>query len=267
MPQSRPIERKLTTILAADAANYSGRMNSDEEGTVRALRGARDVIDGAISARGGRIANTSGDGLIAEFPSVVSAVRCAIEVQQTLNARDDLLPFRLGVHLDDVIVEGADLLGDGVNLAARLQEMAEIGGILVSQQVHDHVRGKVSDVTLRPLGPAMPKNINAEIGLYAVETDGVVAPMLADNLGPKLPRRGATATPDISNPETEPNVHRATFVKRRNGLLWALGATIGADVLFGLPIGIMIIPEGILIYLLYRAWRRYRDAVPISEPN
>ena len=129
MCPTRPIERKLTAILAADAANYSGRMHHDEEGTVRALRASRAVIDASIDACQGRIANTSGDGLIADFPSVVGAVRCAIDMQRTLNARSDLLPFRLGVHLDEVIVEGRDILGDGVNLAARLQEMAEEGGV------------------------------------------------------------------------------------------------------------------------------------------
>lgn len=266
MPQSRPIERKLTTILAADAANYSGRMRGDEEGTVRALRGARDVIDSAIEQAHGRIANTSGDGLIAEFPSVVSAVKCAIHVQSTLNARDDLLPFRLGVHLGDVIVEGADLLGDGVNLAARLQEVAEIGGILISQQVYDHVRGKLNGAELRPLGPTELKHLGDDIGVYAVEAEGIVGPRTLDNLGPKL--GAARAAPFENAPSTDTAVaippNRAKFIKTRNRLLLALGAIIIVDISAGLPFFATIIPEAALLYILYKKWREYRDSVPVG---
>ncbi|WP_420012745.1 adenylate/guanylate cyclase domain-containing protein [Tateyamaria sp.] len=239
MPQSRPIERKLTTILAADAANYSGRMRRDEEGTVRALRAAREVIDSGITRAHGRIANTSGDGLIAEFPSVIDAVRCAIDIQQTLNGREDLLPFRLGVHLDNVIIEGEDLLGDGVNLAARLQEMAEIGGVLVSQQVRDHVRDKIRGAELRPLGPAAPKHLD-EVGLYAVVAPGLVAPRLLDNLGPKVPR--PTLKPD---PAPEPKAvsqmpshaieMRKNYVKTRKFIWVGIAGLAGVDLITGAP--------------------------------
>ncbi|MEO0401244.1 MAG: adenylate/guanylate cyclase domain-containing protein [Pseudomonadota bacterium] len=263
MPQSRPIERKLTTILAADAANYSGRMTRDEEGTVRALRAARDVIDRAIADAGGRIANTSGDGLIAEFPSVVGAVRCAIGIQTTLNAGTDMLPFRLGVHLDDVIIEGQDLLGDGVNLAARLQEMSEIGGVLVSQQVYDHVRGKLSGVELRPLGPATPRHFVDEIGLYAVISDGLVAPRLLDNLGPKVDVPPDLPAPDpvaaaAANPELADM--RARFVTDR----WRIGGSIVGlaviDIAAGLPALVTGIPTIALVYVLYRKWSKLRAA-------
>ncbi|WP_299283771.1 adenylate/guanylate cyclase domain-containing protein [uncultured Tateyamaria sp.] len=255
MPQSRPIERKLTTILAADAANYSGRMSHDEEGTVRALRAARDVIDTAITNAGGRIANTSGDGLIAEFPSVVGAVRCAILIQTTLNQADHMLPFRLGVHLDDVIVEGQDLLGDGVNLAARLQEMADIGGVLISQHVHDHVRGKLSGVKLRPLGPATPKHLRDEIGLYAVVADGVNAPRLPDNLGPKVGPLTEMPEPAQPTPTTE---MRAKFVKDRMRIGGAILALAVVDIAAGLPFFVTTIPTLILIYILYKRWRALR---------
>ncbi len=258
MPQTRPIERKLTTILAADAANYSGRMNRDEEGTVRALRASRGVIDSAIDSANGRIANTSGDGLIAEFPSVVGAVRCAIHIQTTLNARDDMLPFRLGVHLDDVIIEGNDLLGDGVNLAARLQEMAEIGGILLSQQVFDHVRGKIAGVELRPLGPATPKHL-AEVGLYAVIAKGLVAPRLLDNLGPKVDR--AALPKGDETPVTLPAATvemRAQFRKDR----WRIGGAILAlavvDIAADLSFWITGVPTIALAYMLYRKWSKLR---------
>lgn len=257
MSEPRPIERKLTTILAADAANYSGLMNRDEEGTVRALRAARDVIDTAIKDAHGRIANTSGDGLIAEFPSVVSAVRCAIHIQFTLNQSDDMLPFRLGVHLDDVIVEGADLLGDGVNLAARLQEMAEIGGILISQQVFDHVRGKIIGAELRPLGPATPKHLT-EVGLYAVVADGVKAPRILDNLGPKV--EPAAPAPAVAPVTFAAAVEmRAQFQKTRWRIGGAIVALAAADIVFGLAPGITLLPTLLLIWVLYRKWRKLRS--------
>lgn len=268
MPQSRPIERKLTTILAADAANYSGRMNKDEEGTVQALRAARRVIDTAIAEANGRIANTSGDGLIAEFPSVVGAVRCAIRIQTTLNQRDDLLPFRLGVHLDDVIIEGQDLLGDGVNLAARLQEMAEIGGVLVSQQVRDHVRGKIGEAQLRPLGPATPKHLD-QVGLYAVVADGVVAPRLLDNLGPKVSHKPA---PEPETPPQDMVVEhegavemRATYVKIRKRIWIGIAALAILDVAGAAPFLVTTIPTLGLAYLLYNRWSKLR-AVEKSLP-
>ena len=270
MPQSRPIERKLTTILAADAANYSGRMHKDEEGTVRALRAARDVIDTAISDAQGRIANTSGDGLIAEFPSVVGAVRCAIRIQATLNGRDDLLPFRVGVHLDDVIVEGEDLLGDGVNLAARLQEMADVGGVLVSQRVYDHVRGKIGQAELRPLGPTTPRHLGDEVGLYAIVADGLTAPRLLDNLGPKvdippLPEPDPTPEPPalpVDGPAEAPEEisdMRAKFIKDR----WRIGGGIVGlavfDVVAGTPGIVTTVPTVILIVVLFRKWRKLRE--------
>jgi class 3 adenylate cyclase len=264
MPHSRPIERKLTTILAADAANFSGRMARDEEGTVRALRSTRGAIDAAITQCGGRIANTSGDGLIAEFPSVVGAVRCAVDIQATLNARKDLLPFRLGVHLGDVIVEGQDLLGDGVNLAARLQEMADVGGILISQQVFDHVRGKLSDVELRPLGPATPKHLEGEVVLYAVIAVGVSRPRYLDNLGPKVtvPPQAISQAQDLPEPDTdEPEAvaMREKFVRDR----WRIGGGILALVLLDVaaspPAIVTGIPTVALIYLLYRKWSALRE--------
>jgi len=139
------VQRKLTTILAADADGYSRVMEADEVRTLGALRAARSVFAQFIERHHGRIANTAGDGLIAEFPSVVEAVQCAIEVQRELSADSQSgLRFRIGVHLGDVMVDGDDLLGEGVNLAARLQSMAEPGGILISQQVYDQVQKKLS---------------------------------------------------------------------------------------------------------------------------
>jgi class 3 adenylate cyclase len=175
MTQAPGIKRKLTTILAADAANFSGRMARDEVGTIQALRKSRTIFEHSIRLRGGRIANTAGDGLIAEFPSVVEAVAAAISIQRALHEGKDLLPFRIGLHLGDVIVEGEDLLGDGVNLAARLQESAPEGGIFVSRQVVDQAKGRL-DAEFRPLGPAVPKNFIEEVAVYAVLAEGITAP-------------------------------------------------------------------------------------------
>lgn len=259
MSQSRPIERKLTTILAADAANYSGQMSRDEEGTVRALRATRDIMDQAIADCGGRIANTSGDGLIVDFPSVVGAIRCAVDIQQMLNARADLLPFRLGIHLGDVIVEGHDLLGDGVNLAARLQEMADVGGILISQHVYDHAYGKLGAVELRPLGPATPKHLAEEVGVYAVVADGVTAPQHLDNLGPKIDRTGTFVPVSGETPSGRANVAHKKFKKDRNRILGAFGAIIVLDIVASLPFLVTAVPQGALLYVLYSKWRAYRN--------
>ncbi|KUP93321.1 adenylate/guanylate cyclase domain-containing protein [Tritonibacter horizontis] len=161
------ITRKLTTILAADAEQFSAAMTADEVGTFTELQAARDVFFKLITHHGGRVANTAGDGLIADFPSVVEAVQCAIEVQQELAARDAALSFRIGVHLGDVICDGPDLIGEGVNLAARLQTMAEPGGVLISQQVYDHVKNKLT-IGFEYLGDRRPRNLAEDVAVYRV---------------------------------------------------------------------------------------------------
>lgn len=169
------VQRKLTTILAADAASYSAVMEADEVGTLAALRSARAVFQQFIERHHGRIANTAGDGLIAEFPSVVEAVQCAIEVQRELGAdAKSELRFRIGIHLGDVMVDGDDLLGEGVNLAARLQSMADPGGILISQQVYDQVQKKLT-VGFSYLGEKRPKNFAESVAVYAVGGSGDAA--------------------------------------------------------------------------------------------
>jgi class 3 adenylate cyclase len=161
------ITRKLTTILAADAEQFSAAMTTDEVGTYTELQSARDVFFKLIERHGGRVANTAGDGLIADFPSVVEAVQCAIEVQQELAAKDSALSFRIGVNLGDVICDGEDLIGEGVNLAARLQTMAEPGGVLISQQVYDHVKNKLS-IGFEYLGDRRPRNLPEDVAVYRI---------------------------------------------------------------------------------------------------
>jgi adenylate cyclase len=184
------VQRKLTTILAADAASYSSVMEADEVGTLSALRASRAVFQQFIERHHGRIANTAGDGLIAEFPSVVEAVQCAIEVQRELSAdAQNGLRFRIGVHLGDVMVDGADLLGEGVNLAARLQSMAEPGGILISQQVYDQVQKKLS-VGFEYLGEKTPKNFSESVAVYSVGASDGAAGARAAARPEKSPARG-----------------------------------------------------------------------------
>src|SRR5712672_1133774 len=149
--QSR-IERRLTAILAADIAGYSRLMGIDEVGTARALREHRAAVDPIMASHGGRIVKTTGDGILVEFPSIVAAVECAIAVQKLMAERNaDLLEdrqmrFRIGINLGDVPIEGDDILGDGVNVAARLEGIAEPGGIYISDDAFRQVRGKIDPI-------------------------------------------------------------------------------------------------------------------------
>ena len=138
-------ERRLTTILAADIAEYSRLMRADEDATMRALGACRAVIDGLVAEHRGRIANTAGDAVLAEFPSVADGLACALAIQQAMPAENAEAPpdrrmrFRIGLHLGDVMTRDGDLFGDAVNIAARLEALAEPGGICVSAAVREHV--------------------------------------------------------------------------------------------------------------------------------
>src|ERR1700730_777527 len=141
----QPVERRLAAILAADVAGYSRLMGADEEGTLERLKALRhELLDPKIAEHRGRIVKTTGDGLLAECASVVDAVRCAVAVQRAMPERDtdiadSRIELRIGINLGDVIVEGDDLYGDGVNIAARIEAPADPGGVFVSNTVHDHV--------------------------------------------------------------------------------------------------------------------------------
>ena len=169
--------RKLTTIFSADVQGYSRLMEADEEGTLATLKQYREAMERLIEAHGGRVINTWGDGLIAEFPSVVESVRVAIDVQNELAGRNagrsdaTRMQFRIGINLGDVIVEGDDIYGDGVNIAARLQSSAAPGGIVISNTVYDQVRNKMS-VGFEFLGSLSVKNIEETVPSYAVRIGG-----------------------------------------------------------------------------------------------
>ena len=171
------MERRLSAILASDVVGYSRLMGADEAGTLAALKNVRtDLIDGKIAAHQGRIVKLTGDGILAEFPSVVSAVACAVEIQRAMRERSATMPadrrieFRIGVNLGDVIVEGDDIYGDGVNLAARLEGIAKPGGIAISHSVRDHVGNRL-DLVFEDAGEQELKNIERPIRVYNVVMD------------------------------------------------------------------------------------------------
>jgi adenylate cyclase len=171
------MERRLSAILAADVVGYSRLMGRDEEGTLRELKEVRaSIVDPAIAKLHGRIVKTTGDGLLVEFPSVVDALRCAVEVQENMAERgagtpeDRRLQFRVGINLGDVIIDGDDIFGDGVNVASRLENISDPGGICISQGAWDLARGRV-DVPLRDLGDVTVKNIARPVRVYGVRFD------------------------------------------------------------------------------------------------
>ncbi|MEH2515324.1 TolB-like protein/class 3 adenylate cyclase/Tfp pilus assembly protein PilF [Bradyrhizobium sp. AZCC 1610] len=184
MVQERPfrIERRLSAILAADVAGYSRLMHHDEEATHAKLRTLlADDVEPAITEHGGRIVKNTGDGLLAEFPSAVEAVRAALQFQTRIreltngDAESRRIAFRVGVNIGDVIVEPHDIFGDGVNIAARLESIAEPGGVCISSAAYDHVRGKVG-VEFADLGEHNLKNIDRPVRVYAVVREGSSSP-------------------------------------------------------------------------------------------
>ena len=175
------VGRRLAAIVAADVVGYSRLMGLDEVGTARVLREHRAVTDQLVTKHGGRIVKTTGDGALLEFPSVVDAVECAVAVQTVMAERNEDIPqdqrmqFRIGINLGDVLIEGDDILGDGVNVAARLEGIAEPGGICISSSAYDQVRDKVA-VAFIDLGEQSLKNITRRVRAYAV---------IGDELGPR----------------------------------------------------------------------------------
>jgi len=179
---AEPIEtkRRLAAIFAADVEGYSRLMGADEVATLDALTARREILDGLIATHGGRIANTAGDSVLAEFGSAVDAVRCAVEAQGALAKANSTLPesrhinFRMGVHVGDVMIRAGDLFGDGVNIAARLQTLARAGGLCVSGVTYDQVR-KILPLEFTDLGMQTVKNIEESIRAYEVKAQGEAA--------------------------------------------------------------------------------------------
>jgi class 3 adenylate cyclase/TolB-like protein/Flp pilus assembly protein TadD len=184
------VERRLAAILAADVVGYSRLMGADEVGTLRVLRAhLRELIDPTIAARHGRIVKTTGDGLLAEFPSAVEAVACAITIQRGLASRntgtaeEKQLTYRIGINIGDIIIEGNDIFGDGVNVAARLETLCEPGGLCISRAVRDQVRDKLP-VAFDDLGEHVVKNISRPVRAFGLSPDAIAA-------APDLPQSAA----------------------------------------------------------------------------
>ncbi len=175
------MERRLAAILAADVVGYSRLMGEDEVGTLERLKSLRkELVQPGIAQRKGRIVKLMGDGLLAEFPSVVEAVQCAVDIQQSMTGREPDLPddrrirLRIGINLGDIIVEGSDIYGDGVNVSARLEALADPGGIYISGSVFDQVKGKV-DLDFADLGERQVKNIDQPVRVYRIALEDEAA--------------------------------------------------------------------------------------------
>ncbi|MCW5749059.1 MAG: adenylate/guanylate cyclase domain-containing protein, partial [Alphaproteobacteria bacterium] len=166
-------ERKLATIVAADVAGYSRIMGENEEAAVAVLAGHREVYETLLGMHRGRLFNTAGDAFLSEFPSAVEAVRFATELQSAIRTRNDQLPpeqrmqFRIGINIGDVVVQGSDLLGDGVNVAARVQTSAEPGGICISGAVFDQIQNKLV-LSIQSLGERAYKNMAQPVRTYTI---------------------------------------------------------------------------------------------------
>jgi len=182
-------KRKLTAILSADVKGYSRLMSDDEEATVSTINAYREVMTHLIKDHRGRVVDAKGDNVLAEFSSVVDAVRCGVEVQKELKVKNDELPekrrmeFRIGINLGDVIQDGDTIYGDGVNIAARLEGLADGGGICISGTAFDQVEGKTG-LEFEYIGEQTVKNIKKPVRVYRIEVEGGVCDV---GISPEVP--------------------------------------------------------------------------------
>jgi TolB-like protein/class 3 adenylate cyclase/tetratricopeptide (TPR) repeat protein len=206
------VSRRLAAILAADVAGYSRLMGADEEGTLDRLKAhRRELIDPQIAEHHGRIVKTTGDGMLVEFASVVDAVRCAVEVQQRMGERNANVPddaritFRVGINLGDIIIDGDDIHGDGVNIAARLEAMADPGTVCLSGTAYDHIRDKL-DYAFDDLGEQSLKNIARPVRVYRVRSDATSAQRSEASAKPSLalPDKPSIAVLPFTNMSGDP---------------------------------------------------------------
>ena len=202
--------RRLAAILAADVAGYSRLMGTDEEGTHERLKAHLvELVDPKIAEHRGRVVKNTGDGLLAEFPSVVDAIRCAVEVQRGMAERNATMPtanrveFRIGVHQGDVVIEESDIFGDAVNVAARLEGLAEPGGICVSARVRGDAVGKLN-LAFEDMGRQQLKNIVRPLRVYRLRADGVGDEMVTDQPALALPDKPSIAVLPFANMSSDP---------------------------------------------------------------
>ena len=184
--------RRLAAILAADVVGYSRLMGEDEAGTALGVREHREAARPVVAGFSGRIVKTTGDGLLLEFPSVVAAVECAIAIQKLMAERNAETPeakrivYRIGVNLGDVLVEGDDILGDGVNIAARLESLCEPGGVMISGAAHDHVRGRIDADFVDLEGAQEYRTVHPELERFAAKRMGAATVELRSSHVPML---------------------------------------------------------------------------------
>ena len=221
-PAMTTTERRLTAILCADVAGFSRLVGLDETGTLARLSEARAIVRAAVDGHGGRVFNLAGDGMLAEFPSALAAVQAALAAQDQLAAwaaeqpEDRRIRLRIGVHLGDVVVSGDDLLGDGVNVAARLQGIAAPGGISLSSAVHDQVRGRIP-TGFADLGPQRMKNLGEPVRVFALPPAGAA------------PHGGVGGGAWIATLQRRPLLKR--FLLRLAGALVVLAILLAVDLL------------------------------------
>lgn len=205
---AKHVNRRLTTILAADIAEYSRLMRADEDETMQGLTAIREIVELRVTDHHGRIANTAGDSVLAEFPSVVDGLVCAIAIQEAVGKQNEALPekrrmlFRIGIHVGDVMTRDGDLFGDAVNVAARLQSLAEPGGISISAAVHSHAGGRAA-ADFVDEGPQKFKNIGEPVHVYRVVPRGTPPPRTLTG-GPSLPDKPSVAVLPYTNMSSDP---------------------------------------------------------------
>jgi adenylate cyclase len=275
--------RRLAAILAADVAGYSRLIGSDEGGTLQALKAIRaELIDPTIAAHNGRLVKTTGDGLLVEFGSVVDALSCATEVQagmaqrNTMVAADKRIDFRIGINMGDIVVEDGDIFGDGVNVAARLEALAEPGGICVSARVQEDAAGKL-DLSFEDLGEQNLKNIARPVRAFAVRLSGEATKLSAGKPPLPLPDKPSIAVLAFNNMSIEPDQevfadgiaediitalsrYPSLFVIARNSSFTYKGRTVDVKEI-GRDLGVRYVLEG----SLRRAGNRIRVTAQLVE--
>jgi adenylate cyclase len=210
MPTTKAVERRLSAILAADVAGYSRLIGLDEEDTLARLKAhRRELIEPAVARHYGRFVKLMGDGLLVEFPSVVQAVRCALQIQQGMSARNagiapqQRIEFRIGINLGDIVVEEGDIYGDGVNIAARLEGLADPGGICVSEKVYAEVSTKVESA-FEDIGEQKLKNISSPVRAFKLRLGTASLPHVDARAALPLPDQPSLAVLPFSNMSGEP---------------------------------------------------------------
>lgn len=271
-PGAVAVKRKLTTIFCADAVRFGALMEADEDATLGRLRRYRAVMGELFDRHEGRSVNTWGDAVIAEFPSVVEAVRCAVEIQEAVEAENaalaaaERMQFRIGINLGDVMDDDGDLYGDGVNVAARLQALADPGGVLVSRTVYEMAHKQLA-LGFDPMGEQAMKSISEPVSCYRVRLTRRNAPEEAGTDAPGRADAPADAPPDnaFADLAFRANASLAWLraqppAVRRSAMF--IGAFFALNVLFG---GIanpwFIFPSLPFAFHLWRHWRRQRRAM------